>query len=94
MQKIKTYKQWVTLSEQKQKEEYDSWNVYEGEGENILIEVFKNFKENYTQKKGVEEVSCGLYHGGMWIIEVSVKKGAILRIPKNFQGIPIMKFHK
>ena len=93
-QKIKTYKQWVTLSEQKQKEEYDSWNAYEGEGQNILIEVSKHFKEKYKKQKDVVEISQGLYHGGMWIIDVSVKKGASSIIPKTFQGIPIMKFYK
>jgi hypothetical protein len=43
MQKVKTYRDWLKLSDQEREIEYFSWNVYESEGLNIAKEAVKRF---------------------------------------------------
>jgi len=94
MQRIKTYKHWSILSDREKDVEYNSWNVYEGEGQNILEEVIKHFKEKYKHHKDILEIDKGLYHGGLLIISATIRKSKKPRLPKSFEGFPVMKFYK
>ena len=86
-----SYDQWLSLSEEERASVLASWNPYEGDGHQILEEACERFRLQVANHEGVQSVHCGLYHGGVYIIGVSVWKGARLRLPKQFEGFPVVK---
>ena len=94
MNKNLGYKQWLVLSATEQKALMRSWNPYEGDGSDILREAFSCFKKEFGKPEGVINTHCGLYHGGILIIGVTVRKGSHVHVPKSFGGFPVVKMVK
>jgi len=88
-----TFKQWLKLSPEEQKKIYESWDKYKGEGEEIIKEVCKLFKEKFKRYRDVVNVSYGVYHGGDWIISVSLRVGHNVKVPDTFYGIRVVKLY-
>ena len=88
---IVNYDKWLTMSDEERSDLIHSWNPYEGEGSAILKQSFEKFKKIYGGIKGIQNLHCGLYHGGSLIIGVTTKKGHHVRLPKIFEGFPVIK---
>jgi hypothetical protein len=86
MQKVKTHRDWLKLSDQERETEYFSWNVYESEGLNIVKEAVKRFMKKYKERKNILKVGAGIYHGGIWTIDVTFEKNKRHYLPKSFEG--------
>jgi hypothetical protein len=91
MTKNLNYREWLSLSEEERQAVVRAWNPYEGDGAELLKEAFSNFKQRYSTTEGVIEMQSGLYHGGILIIGVAVKKGYRVRLPRVFEGFPVVK---
>jgi hypothetical protein len=91
MTKKAKYEDWLSMSDEERNQIIRSWNPYEGEGREIVEKAFERFKESFGKPKGVLDLHCGLYHGGMLIIGVTVSKGSRVRVPKSFEGFPVIK---
>jgi len=94
MRKNISYKEWLALSDAERKAVTHSWNPYEGDGAGIVREAFARFQEDFGKPEGVVNMHCGLYHGGVLIIGVTVKKGSHVRVPRSFEGFPVVKMVK
>jgi hypothetical protein len=94
MTKKTEYENWLSMSDEERNQIIRSWNPYEGDGHEILEKAFERFKESFGKPKGVLHLHCGLYHGGMFIIGVTVSKGSRVQVPKSFEGFPVIKMVK
>ena len=72
---------------------YTSWNPYQGEGRQIVEPLARLFEKKYKRSADVVSVSQGVYHGGDWIIGVTVRVGYKSKFPETFYGIRVMKFY-
>jgi hypothetical protein len=91
MQKVNNYKKWKLLSKESQEKEYNSWDVYNGDGETIILSAIKEMEILYKKGNPDIKINKGIYHGGILVIDVAVEKGNKIRLPKLFNGFPIMK---
>ena len=94
MTKNTNYTKWLALSDDERQVIMRSWNPYEGDGMDILKEVFAHFQKQFGKPKGVVNTHCGLYHGGVLIIGVTIRKGSHVHLPNVFEGFPIIKMVK
>ena len=91
MQKIQNYIDWKKLDNDEQNREYKSWNVYEGEGNNIIDEAIIELNNIYKKEQNNIRIARGIFHGGILVISIDVKEGSKVKLPKFFNGFPIMK---
>ena len=94
MQKIFDLKSWRDLSDKEKEAELMIWDVYAGEGKDILAAIIKELKCVYEQEKGIISIFDGLYHGGILVICVDLKKGSKVEIPSKYQGFHVMKSYQ
>lgn len=92
--KENNYKKWIVMSDAQREETMRKWNPYEGDGSEIVKLVEKKFKEEHGKDSRILNISAGLYHGGMYIIGVTIKKSVEVNIPLKFLGFTVMKFWK
>ncbi len=90
MQKVTNYIEWKALSKDAQDKEYGTWNVYIGEGDNIINDAIKELKNIYKNIVSSISISKGIYHGGILVINIDVTDKVRVRFPKIFNGFPIM----
>jgi len=90
----KSYEYWENLTDKERERIIKTWNPYQGDGAQIIYGVLKSFKEKYENKEGIKEIDSGIYHGGIYMIIATVKKGAQVRLPKSYKGIMVMKFYE
>jgi len=88
-----TFEKWIKLSPEDQRLIYEAWDRYKGEGEGIVLEACKLFKEAFKEYKEIVNVNHGVYHGGDWVISVSLRVGHNIRIPDMFYGIKVIKLY-
>src|SRR5687767_6813139 len=86
-----TFEQWLALPESERARLIQTWNPYEGEGQDILSRVCDRFAQQFAGQPGVEDVHCGVYHGGTYVVGVTVRKGSRVRVPRSFEGFPVVK---
>jgi hypothetical protein len=91
MQRIKKYEDWCLLSDEDKKKEYVNWDTYAQEGLNLLELAIEEVKKKYNGNKAISEISGGLYHGGLWVINIRLKNKKQDKLPKYFRGFPIME---
>ena len=94
MQKITDYQKWVGLAEREKEKELFNWNIYAGEGKDILYAAIRNLHSRYKNEKEVIKITDGVYHGGIWVICIIIKKGSKVKIPSKYEGFLIMKSHE
>jgi len=90
-----TPEQWFSLSEKKRKSIYSSWDIYKGDGIGILKAVLERFRRDYVNKNGIININSGLYHGGDWIISVTIEwnyKDEV-KLPNDYYGFTVQKFY-
>ena len=88
-----SFRKWLTLSPQERRSIYDSWNRYRGEGKDILKCTYRSFKKELARSKDIVNISYGLYHGGDWVISVTVRVGHSLKISEQYLGFRIIKLY-
>ena len=88
------YSRWLEMSEENREKLKRSWNPYEGQGSDMLKYAFERFKREFPIRGDIQSLHCGVYHGGIHVIGVTVKKGSRVRIPKKFEGFPVLKVEK
>ena len=66
-----TFEEWLRLSDEQRREVASKWNPYAGEGDDIVAAAAERFRQRFASSSGVE-VRHGVYHGGEWIIGVTV----------------------
>lgn len=91
MQKVKSYSEWKSLPKDAQEQEYKSWDVYKGEGQDIILAAIKEMEAMYKKENPGLKISKGIYHGGILVIDIVVKKNSKIRLPRFFNGFPVMK---
>lgn len=94
MQRIKDYKIWSNLSEEEKQAEILNWNVYLGEGKDILHASIKELYGKYKSNNGIIKITNGIYHGGIWVICITIKRGRKIKIPSEYNGFLIMKSYE
>lgn len=94
MQRIMSYDEWCGLSDEDRRKEYLNWNAYIQEGLDILKKTITALKNKYKDKQGIIEITNGLYHGGLWVINITLSKDKRIKVPKTFMGFPIMKSYR
>ncbi len=55
----------------KKAEEVRNWNPNIGEGEDYIIKVLGEFKEDFGHIPGIHDIAPGNYHGSVWVISYS-----------------------
>lgn len=86
-----TYEAWLHLADEERQHIVRSWDPYAGEGQELLREAGERFREAYGQQVGVRDIHWGLFHGGTYIIGVSVEKGSRPQLPATFDGFPVVR---
>lgn len=94
MKQLSKYDEWLSLSDENRIKIMRSWNPYEKEGGEFAKIACERFKETVKDIEEIEDISFGIYHGGLWIISVAVKKGTKIKVPEFFEGFPILVFHR
>ncbi len=89
-----TFDEWLRISDEQRREVVAKWNSYGGEGDEIVAASAELFRTQLGPNGDVE-VRHGVYHGGEWIIGVTVpfvfdKR----RIPDSFLSITVRRFTK
>ena len=88
-----SFQEWLALGEEERKLIYDSWDRYRGDGEGIVAEACRLFKEVFKKHKDIVNISYGLYHGGDWIISITLRVGYDLKIPDEYLGFGVVKLY-
>jgi hypothetical protein len=85
-----TFEDWRQLSDEERRDVAATWNPYAGEGNEIVAAAAERLRSKLT---GDIEVHHGVYHGGDWIIRVTVPFVFDRRsLPESFLGIRVMHF--
>ena len=91
MNKNIDYNEWLSLSASDREALKKSWDPYKGDGADILQQTCARFQKEFGKPEGLINVHCGLYHGGVLIIGVSIRAGSRICVPKSFEGFPVVK---
>jgi hypothetical protein len=91
----KTYEDWLALSDQQRKEVHlKEWNVYRRDG--ITIAFMAAVRLAQTCKKRVLDIQIGTYHGGEYLLHITVSKEDYRDCPpmltESFEGFRIVWF--
>lgn len=84
------YEEWLALRPRERQRLLDLFDAYRGEGSHLAEEAARRFRERYGGRRGVGQVSHGVYHCGIWIISILVKGHP--RLPRTFGGFPVLSF--
>ena len=90
-----SFTKWLKLSNLERAEIMSKWNVYEGDGEEIVLNVIREFKKKYgiIEKVKIHDHG-GIYHGGVWVISVEYPFVFDKRkIPNEYLGISVHTMH-
>lgn len=90
---IPSFQAWLKLSDKERARIQHSWNPYAGEGEPIVKAAYRRFKKKFGGSRDMANISYGVYHGGDWVISVTLKVGYRVAIPKMFLGIWVVKLY-
>src|SRR5690348_1818978 len=63
-----TFQEWLALTESERARVQAAWNVYSGEGSEIVAKVTDDFRAKYGHLSGLTISGPGVYHGGSWVI--------------------------
>ena len=88
-----SFQDWLKLTDKERARVQRSWNPYAGEGEPIVRAAHRQFKKKFGGSRDITNISYGVYHGGDWVISVTLKVGYRVAIPKMFLGIWVVKLY-
>jgi len=86
-----TPQQWFDLSDEKKALISSEWNVYKGDGSEIIKAVHSRFEREFRNNSDIKTINFGVYHGGNWVIGVTVKWSGKdrIKLPKVYYGFVI-----
>lgn len=87
------FKKWLSLPEKEKKRVIRSLDVYSGQGTHLVHQIYKKFKKEYSNLSDVIDVDCGIYHGGNYIIGVTLYATSRLKLPSHYEGVTIQLFY-
>lgn len=86
------FNKWLQMSREERIQEYQKWNVYNGEGKEIVQKINEAFKDKYGMQLGFVINEPCINQGGDWVLSVSTVIGdPILDIPTEFLGIGVIR---
>lgn len=86
-----TPQEWFDLSDEKRALISSEWNVYKSDGLEIIKAVHSRFKREFQNIRDIKNINFGVYHGGNWVIGVTVKWSGKdkIRLPNMYHGFVI-----
>lgn len=90
-----TPQEWFNLSDDKRALISSKWNVYKGEGLEIIKAVYGRFEHEFQDNRDIKNINFGVYHGGNWVIGVTVKWSGKdkIRLPDTYYGFVIQTLY-
>jgi hypothetical protein len=86
-----TFKEWLSLDDEKRKKIQESWQTNKGEGHYIAKEAAKLFEDKYGGLENISKIRQGICHGGDWVIGAILRVGHSLELPDEFLGFKVRK---
>jgi hypothetical protein len=86
---------WFLIPDIKRKAIMSKWNVYRGDGSEIIKAVYERFKKEYGENKNINDIRFGIYHGGSWVISVTIKWSSRnkVKLSKAYHGFIVQIFY-
>ena len=92
MGKVKSYEDWLSLTEEGRQEEKMSWNAYERE--QIGIPTIASGRLALASERKILDTAVGTYHGGEYLIHATVSEEDFEDCPpmlaEEFEGFRIV----
>ncbi len=95
MKKKELVDKWFDLSSEEKKTIMSRWNVYRGDGEDIIKKVLVLFKNEFKRSKYIRNIGYSIYHGGDWIIDITLpwKHKRKIKLPGHYHGFAVHVFY-
>ncbi|MDD5018795.1 MAG: hypothetical protein PHS61_00015 [Candidatus Omnitrophica bacterium] len=95
MKKKELVDKWFELSGKERKSIMSHWNVYNGDGEDIIKKVVVLFKNEFKGNKYIRNIGYAIYHGGDWIIDITLswKYKEKIILPSHYYGFAVHMFY-
>lgn len=86
-----TLEYWLKNSDKERRIISSKWDVYKNDGAEIIRVVCDKFKEEYAGNKYIKDIHSGVYHGGDWVIGVTIQwRGRNkIKLPKIYKGFAV-----
>jgi len=65
---VPTFEEWLELTDSERAQIQGGWNVYGGEGAEIVTRASDDFRAKFGHLPGLSVAGPGVYHGGAWVI--------------------------